>query len=483
MDYRQYLAGLSLDELRILASDSPLGLGIVSSRGRVKTPLHLRILNMQLKKALATPDARVILTVPPRHGKSETTSKLFPAYAIGMFPWMRTGVISYSADFAAGWGRKARDILQEYGETLFGVRIRDDARARNSWLVEAFDGDRWITTEGGMITTGVMGPLSGRGLDLAIIDDPIKNAEEAFSAVQREKVWDWFHSTLMSRLEPGGRVCLVMTRWHEDDLAGRLISAMEAGGEKWVVINFPALAEEGDLLGRAVGEALWPERYNSDKLEKIRRDRGEYWFSALYQQRPIPLGKSVLDVTSIRSYEQDQWNYYLIKPEGKIAVPKDAVTRFTTIDLATSTKQTADYTVISTWANTITNDTLLLNVVRERFQGTEHLGLLTQNWFTWNPGVILVEAVQYQMSLVQQAINAGLPALPYTPDKDKLQRALPLAARIKAGTYYFPVYADWKNDVIKEMSRFPAGEHDDFVDTASLSALYTAGGGFVGTLE
>lgn len=426
----------------------------------------------------------MILTVPPRHGKSETTSRWFPGFAVCQYPNLRVGVVSYAAEFAASWGRKVRDSVSEYGPSIWGVRVRENVAARDAWELEAWNGAGWVHTGGGMLTTGVGGPLTGRGLDLAIIDDPVKNSEEAFSPTYREKTWDWFNSTLMTRLEPGGRVILIMTRWHEDDLAGRLIESSGSGGEPWTLLNFPALAEPGDLLGRQPGEPLWPERYDAAALQHIRENRGEYWFSSMYQQRPVPLHKSVIDVSAIRSFSQDFANYYLAQPDGsRLAVPRDSCTRFCTVDLATSTKQTADYTVLSTWAQTPNGDTLLLDVVRQRFEGPDHLALLANAWATWTPGVIIVESVAYQASLIQQALRTGLPVIPYTPDRDKLQRSLPFAARVAAGRYYFPVAAAWKPDVMQELARFPAGEHDDFVDTASLSALYQAGGGFIGTFD
>lgn len=458
----------------------------MATKGRILTPPHLLAINSDIVNCALGVHPRIIITVPPRHGKSETTSRWGPPWAIGVDPSLRVGVVSYMAQFAGTWGRKARDILSEHGPALFGVRVREGVAAHDNWEVEAtYDGGKtWTITGGGMVTTGIGGPLTGKGLDLAIVDDPVKNAEEAFSAVRREAVWDWFQSTLMSRLEPGGRVIVIMTRWHEDDLAGRLIAESEQGGEYWHVINYPAIAEDNDPLGRQPGEALWPARYDEEALRKIEANRGAYWFSAMYQQRPVPLGDQTIPVSSIRQYYTGPLGYELVQPDGsRKIVPKDAVRKYATVDLATSEKQTADFTVISIWGNTYDNDTLLLDVVRERFSGTSQMEALRNAWLMWQPGAFYIEATGYQLSLVQQAINAGLPASPIFPDKDKVARSLPLATRMANGKYYFPAQAPWLPEIMQELSRFPAGKHDDFVDTASYSALVTAGIGWAGTLE
>lgn len=219
--------------------------------------------------------------MPPRHGKSEFVSRYFPAWYLGRFPDKRIILTSYEAGFASGWGRKARAVLTEFGPEVFGVRVSQASRAGDDWGIEG--------REGGMVTAGVGGPITGRGADVLIIDDPVKNAEEARSPTIREKVWDWFESTASTRLEPGGSIVLIMTRWHLDDLAGRVVAGQgEFGREPWTVVNLPALARDNDPIGRAVGEPLWPERYDLKALEPHQAD--PYWWSALYQQDPTAEG-------------------------------------------------------------------------------------------------------------------------------------------------------------------------------------------------
>jgi hypothetical protein len=202
------------------------------SAGRWNLPDHLAAIDRELTEALRVGNGRLILTVPPRHGKSELVSKYFPAWFLGVYRNRRIILAGYEASFAASWGRKARTLLESHGD-MFGVQVDQKSSASDAWNIKG--------AEGGMQTAGVGGPITGKGADVLIIDDPIKNYEEAHSETFREKTWDWFTSTAYTRLEPNGTVILVQTRWHEDDLAGRIIRDMKH--EKWRVINFPALAD------------------------------------------------------------------------------------------------------------------------------------------------------------------------------------------------------------------------------------------------
>src|SRR5690348_3861723 len=245
----------SSHELQALATGTPAGLAWVASDGRWQYAPHLRLLSDALWRVAAGHIRRLMVFMPPRHGKSELVSHYFPAWYLGTRPNRRVILTSYEADFAATWGRKVRDVLAEFGPTLYGVRVRDDSSAANRWDLAEHTG--------GMVTAGVGGPITGRGADVLIIDDPVKNADDALSATMRERVWEWWRSTAYTRLEPSGAAVLVMTRWHEDDLAGRLLGEMEQGGEHWEVLRLPAIAEEeDDALGRHPGEALWPQRFS-----------------------------------------------------------------------------------------------------------------------------------------------------------------------------------------------------------------------------
>lgn len=246
------------------------------SAGKWVLAAHLLLLDRKLIETINKPDGRLIVQMPPRHGKSELVSRYFPAWYLGTFPDRQVMLASYEAHQAAKYGRYARNLIDEHGQKVFGVRVADDSSAADRWGIAG--------REGGMVTAGVGGPLTGKGAHVLIVDDPVKNAEQAVSEVYRDKAWEWWQSTAFTRLEPGGATIIVQTRWHNDDLAGKV--QQEQQEEGWDVVSLPAIAEEDDLLGRRPGEPLWPERYPLERLEKIRAGQSPYWWNSLFQQRP-----------------------------------------------------------------------------------------------------------------------------------------------------------------------------------------------------
>ena len=265
---------------------------------------------------------RLMIFVPPRHGKSEISSIKFPAWYLGRHPEKEVITSSYSADLAQDFGYKTRNLVNspEYSQ-VFRTKLRDDSKSKAKWL----------TGEGGGYTaTGVGGAITGRGADLAVIDDPFKNREEAESKTIRDKVYNWYTSTLYTRLEKGGAIILILTRWHQDDLAGRLLKAMEDGGEKWEVVQFPAIAIEDEKY-RKQGDPLWQDKYDLEALENIKRTIGAYDWSALYQQSPVS--------SETQEFKQEYWQYRTL--EEVLALQ---TYRTLTIDTAISQKSSADYT-------------------------------------------------------------------------------------------------------------------------------------------
>lgn len=219
----------------------------------------------------------LLVSMPPQHGKSELCSKYLPAWFLGTYPDKRVILTSYEADFAASWGGKARDLLEHNGE-LFGVKVSKRSAATNRWDLEGRDG--------GMTTAGVGGAITGKGAHLLIVDDPIKNDEEARSAKHRQKQWDWWQSVATTRMRPGGLIIVVQTRWHKDDLTGRIQEQAKSNGQRWLTVKLPALAEQGDPLGRAPGEAIWPEVFSKELHEKNKATRTTYYWQAMFQQNP-----------------------------------------------------------------------------------------------------------------------------------------------------------------------------------------------------
>lgn len=220
----------------------------------------------------------LIIEAPPRHGKSELVSKYLPAWYLGVWPDRRVILAANTESLVRRFSRNAKAVLESSRE-LFGLELSKVAKSSTDWEIAG--------QGGGVIADGVGGSLTGHGANLLIVDDPIKNPVQAFSESFREGQWAWWQSTAETRLEPGAVVIVMATRWHKDDLSGRLIQAAEEGeGDRVRVLHLPAIAEAGDVLGRVEGEPLWPERWPIEALEKKRAGRDVYWWNAMYQQRP-----------------------------------------------------------------------------------------------------------------------------------------------------------------------------------------------------
>ena len=424
---------------------------------------HLLILSNKLVELADGKIKRLMITMPPRHGKSELISKYFPAWYLGHKPDNRVILASYEADFAATWGAKARDVLVEHGEELFDIKVSSESSARNRWDI--------MNHTGGMGTSGVGGAITGKGAHLFIIDDPIKNNEEAKSKVKRDKIDDWFKSTAYTRLEPGASMVIIQTRWNEDDLAGRRLQAMEDGGEEWELIDFPAIARDDDILGRKSGEALFPERYPIDELLKIKRNLGSYYWHALYQQKPAPDGGEIFKRSWFRYFNIDGDYYILHTPEGEKRFAISSTWVLQTCDPAATEKETNDYFVLSTWAVTPDNDLLLLEVFREHADTVKHEQIMKSAYQKWKPKFQGVENKTFGLNIIQKGVSNGLPIKPLAADTDKVSRARPMSARYETGSVYHRQNTPWLVDFEDEMISFPNGRHDDQVDTAAYAYL------------
>lgn len=391
---------------------------------------------------------RIILCMPPAHGKSELVSRCLPAWLIGLFTGCKVIACSHTQSLANAMSNDVQEILTsaEYRE-LFGQQI-----PKRGASTEAFK-----TANGSMyVCAGVGGPITGKHFDFGIIDDPIKNAEEAFSEVYREKAWQWYTRAFRSRrIGSDARMLLTTTRWHSDDLAGRILRAEP---DKWRVINLPAMAE-ADEPHRKLGEPLWPERYGASFLAE-EKALNPYSFNALYQQRPVAEGGGMFKRHWVRECERrgsmvcidDRW------------LDVSSAHRFLTVDLAASTKTTGDYTVIMAWAS-FKGHLVLLDVSRVRVEGPDLLPAITLMLNKHNAGVVWVERIGFQTTLLQSGLRAGIPMRPLTPDKDKVTRAAPAAALMADGRLHFVDGTPWRVDLVDELLSFPAGKHDDQVDT------------------
>lgn len=434
---------------------------------------------------------RILIEEPPRHGKSEMVSKWLPAWYLGTFPGQRVALAAYQDDFAATWGRRVREILEEHGPHIFGITTADDSRARNRWDLrqtwspddpELFD---WLTSaEGGMFTTGVGGPLTGKGADLLIVDDPVKNQKDADSKTLRDDIWEWWQSTAYTRLEPGAIAIVMHTRWHEDDLAGRLIREAKQGGEEWHVVRLPALAEKGDPLGRNPGDPLWPERYSKPDLERIKIAVGTKVWGALYQQRP--------SAAEGGEFKDDWWQTYLPYRWPKLATATQSW------DCAFKGKADSDFVVGQLWLQKGA-DSYLAAQIRGRMTFTETLKAI-QVMTAWANE----KGIKSHRKLIEDKANGtavmntlqskveGL--IPVEPEGGKLARARAVTPRVESGNVHIPQgvipappapkRADgtplWKatrtTDFIAEHREFPNGANDDQVDSLTQYLIRASGG-------
>lgn len=408
---------------------------------------------------------RLLVMLPPRHSKSETCTIKFPAWYLGRHPHRRVIIASHTASLAARFSMRARNDFAQFAPEVWGLQVDPEVSATYRWDVldpQAPPG----RPPGGVIAAGVGTAIAGHGADLAIIDDPVKDAEAAHSQLQRDAVWDWYRYALRTRLQPGAALVLVQTRWHTQDLAGRLLEESESGGERWEVLRLPAEAEADDPLGRPVGAPLWPEQYDAAALAAVRQAVGSQAWAALYQQRPMPASGDIFRAAWFRSFSADGEFYVLRRPAGEHRVKQADGWRFQTVDLAASTRDTADYFVLATWVVTPDRDLLLLDLLRTRLEGPQQLHLLREQFQRHRPAFIGIERAGYQLALLQAAVREGLPARELRADRDKVSRALTIAARYEAGAVYHRAGAPWLEAYEDELLAFPRGQHDDQVDCA-----------------
>lgn len=398
---------------------------------------HQRALAAALESIERGEIRRLIVTMPPRHGKSELVSRRFPAWYLGRNPGRRIIACSYAATLAERFSGAARDQFAD-PRWPFAARLSPTSASRAAWDIE---GER-----GGYIAAGVGGPITGEGADLLIIDDPVKNSEEADSAIIRDSIWNWYQTTAYTRLEGrGAAIVLLMTRWHEGDLAGRLLAEQRNGGEAWHTIDMAAI--------NAAGEALWPERYDLDTLDTIRRAIGPRAWSALYQQRPAPAEGAM--------FKREWFEVVPMAPDGLRWV------RYW--DLAQTTKTTGDYTVGASVAfDPGTGRTYVRDVIRGRWEWPDARALM-RSAFIAEPGTVeCVERAMHGLTALQEferdaaLLNKRIYGI--TVDRDKVSRAQTFAARAATGRVRL-VQGPWIADWLSEVCAFPQAAHDDQVDS------------------
>jgi len=420
----------------------------ILSRGKWKQFAHIVHASDIIVPALLKGDAKIIVTMPPRHGKSEFISHWLPVWFLSTFPDKKIILASYESSFAETWGEKVRDHIEE-NRKILGIDIKYDSRAAKDFRIK--------DKEGGMKTAGVGGPITGRGADLFIIDDPVKNWEDAMSERIREKHKRWWDAVADTRLEPGGSTIVLMTRWHEDDLGGYLIN--ECG---FTEIRLPALAEEGDPLGRKVGEALCPERYNAEKFKAIKAAKPRI-FDSLYQQNPTaPEGEI---------FKFDKWRYYDEAPPLR-----EFVLMIQSWDMAFKDLKSSDFVVGSVWGwRHRTVDFYLLDLVRRQMGLSETIREFLNLSGRWPKARKKLIEDAANGPAVEDALKKKVSGITLVPPRgSKLARALSIEPVQTSGHLWLPNPNTHPPDIaamvkcyVAEMGAFNKGKYDDQVDSTS----------------
>lgn len=411
--------------------------------GRYQHYRHTELICETLQRIAAGEQLFVIIEMPPRHGKSMTVTETFPSYFISRQPDKRVIAASYSDTLARKFGRRNREKVAEYGNELFGVQLSQDNAASNNWLLHEH--------RGGMLATGIGGSITGEGADVLIIDDPFKNAEEAKSKTIRDKVWDEWESTLSTRLHKGASVIVVMTRWNEDDIVGRLLATSP---HDLVRLRLPAIAEDDDdLLGRDPGEALCPELGFDEEWAKNKKiEAGSRTWAALFQQRPSPESGDI--------FARKWWKYYKELP-GRF----DEVVQ--SWDCTFKDNKESDYVVGQVWGR-IRADKYLIDQVRDRMNFPTTVQAI-RNMTAKHPeaNAKYIEDKANGSAVIQILSNEIPGIIPVTPDGGKVARASAVSPDVEAGNVYLPdpSIAPWVNDLVEEATAFPNGAHDDQVDS------------------
>jgi predicted phage terminase large subunit-like protein len=392
---------------------------------------------------------RLAIFMPPGAAKSTYGSILYAPWHLAQHPTHCVIAASHTQELAEKWGRRVRNLISEHGLVL-GIGLSPDSQAAG----------RWETSVGGeYFSAGVGGAITGRRADLVVIDDPVRSREDADSELVRDKTWDWYKSDLYTRLKPGGRIVLIQTRWHEDDLAGRLLADMQAGGDKWDVISLPALAEENDPLGRSPGTPLWPEWEDDEALARKRRAVGPRDWSALYQQRPAP-------------EEGDYFKAEWLRPYDKAPDPK-TLRVYGGSDYAV-TMDGGDFTCHAVVGLDPEGRMYLLDLWRKQTSSDIWIEAFCDLVKEWKPLAWAEEQGQIKAGVGpfidrrQRERRAYVFREQFPTRGDKAVRAQSIRGRIALEGLYVPISAPWYPDLRSELLSFPAGKHDDQVDALGL---------------
>lgn len=446
-------------------------MAILVSRGKYLSPRHIQLINEKLLELEARKIRRLAVFMPPRHAKSTMCSLSMPSWYLGRNPDHRVVLATHTANFAAMWGRKVRDIVNEHGPELFGISVRADSKAANEWEIAGH--------AGGMVAVGIGTALTGRGADLLCIDDPLADAEQALSPTIREKQWDWYVSVAETRLEPRAIEVVLATRWHPDDLPSRIIQSWAESEQPYEVVKLPAIAGPADPIGRKPGEALWPERYDEKALEEKQR-KSSFWWDALYQQEPTPEGGAIFKVDWFQRYttiEKEPQRCWRIDDTGQLIFQKECVT-FAMVDPALGKSMHGDETAVGVYAYHQKTDTfLVLHSYSAITPVHEVIGLVEQVAEAWGVQFVGMEANGFQMLLAHSTRKElGITVREIDPEgRSKLSRAVPAIERAAQGQTYLPDEPGnkWIADWLVEHAQWTGqdGDKDNQIDCHAYAAI------------
>jgi predicted phage terminase large subunit-like protein len=422
---------------------------------------HHKIMAAAFERVAKGELKRLIINMPPRHTKSEFASYLLPSWFLGKFPGKKVIQTSHTAELAVGFGRKVRNLVDSevYNSIFPDLSLQADSKAAG----------RWNTSKGGdYFAIGVGGAVTGKGADLLIIDDPHSEQEAALAAVNPDiydKVYEWYTSGPRQRLQPGGAIVIVMTRWAQRDLTGQVLKNAALRGETdWEVIEFPAIMPSG--------KPLWPEFWSLEELEALHEELPNAKWQAQYQQNPVGNESAIV--------KRDWWKIW-----EKERPPKCEYI-LQTWDTAFEKHQRADYSAGTTWGvfyNEEDNDApniILLNTYKKRVEFPELKRDVLAEYKEWEPDGLLIEKKASGAPLIYDLRAMGIPVQEYTPSKgqDKIARLNSVSDIIASGKVWVP-QTRWAEELMDEVAAFPSGEHDDLVDATTLALMRFRQGGFL----
>ncbi len=421
----------------------------------IEGPHHKKIAD-KFNKLAQGKIKRLIINMPPRHTKSEFASYLLPAWMIGQKPNLKIIQTTHTTELAVRFGRKAKSLLDssEY-QQIFSTRLREDSQAAG----------RWETAQGGeYFAAGVGGAITGRGADLLIIDDP-HSEQDSMNMGALERAYEWYTSGPRQRLQPGGSIVVVMTRWNTKDLTGALIRAQgEVKADQWEVVEFPAIMPSG--------EPCWPEYWEIDELEKQKASLPLSKWNAQWMQNPTSEEGAII--------KREWWRDW----ENETLPPLQHVIQ--SYDTAFMKKSSADYSAITTWGVFQENEDsgpqlLLVDAVKERFEFPELRRVAKEQYDYWQPETVLVEAKASGLPLTYELRKMGIPVLNFTPSKgnDKHTRVNSVAPLFESGCIWAPTHKEFAQEVIEECAAFPHGDHDDLVDSMTQAVMRFRQGGLI----